>query len=60
MLQALTLQEKLEEKDSELQKLKHELQKATWTEEGKMDLASDMNVKEEVTESIEARNEPVD
>ncbi|GLU20758.1 hypothetical protein SLE2022_369400 [Rubroshorea leprosula] len=57
---ALTLQEKLEEKDGELQKLKQELHKTTWTEEGKTDLAPDMNVKEEVTESIEATNEPVD
>ncbi|GLT79469.1 hypothetical protein SLA2020_509570 [Shorea laevis] len=54
---ALLLQEKLEEKDNELQKLK---QTTPMEMEDKTDLSSNNKVKEDVTESIEDRKEQED
>ncbi|GLT83814.1 hypothetical protein SLE2022_020840 [Rubroshorea leprosula] len=54
---ARLLQEKLEEKDNELQKLK---QTTPMEKEDKTDLSSNNKVKEDVTESIEDRKEQED
>lgn len=52
--QVLMLREKLEEKDHELEKLKHELRQKSILEEDKNDSVSDKNIGNDVTVSGEA------
>ena len=52
--QVLMLREKLEEKDHELEKLKHELRQKSVLEEDKNDTVSDKNIGNDVTVSGEA------
>lgn len=58
--QVLMLREKLEEKDHELEKLKHELRRKSVLEEDKNDSVSDKNIGNDVTVSGEAVSWDVD